>query len=414
MKRSAFGALSTLAAALVMVSCSRSQKEGAAPPSPEAKQAAVETPSEIRIGQTMPYSGPASAYGTMGKVHQAYFEAVNRRGGINGRKVKLLSLDDSYSPPKTVELVRRLVEQEKVQMVFGAVGTAPNTAIRSYLNQKQIPQLFVSSGATKWADPEHFPWTIGFNPSYRREGRTFAEHIMKSNPKAKIAVLSQNDDYGKDLLAGLREGLGDKVTSIVAEATYEMSDPTVDSQLVTLHGSKADTLLLFTTPKAGAQAIRKSNEMKWKATRYVANSSASVATVLKPAGLEASKGLLTVGYFKDPADKQWENDADMKEFHAFMKNDYPSGDLRDGANAYAYITAKTLEHVLTKCGDDFSGKNIMAQAAALKDYNPGLLQPGILINTSPNDFELFDTLRIAQFNGEKWAATEGETPVSTR
>jgi len=409
--------LATMVAALLSASCTKpepKQEEAKGAPEQKAEATAAPAAQEIVLGQTMPYSGPASAYGTIGKLHSAYFEMINRKGGINGRKVKFISLDDTYSPPKTFEQVRRLVEQDKVIAVFNPVGTAGNSAIHGYLNQKKVPHLFVSSGATKWADPEHFPWTIGFNPSYQREARTYAEHILKTNPKAKIAVLYQNDDLGRDLLTGLKAGLGDSVKNIVAEASYEMADPTVDSQLVTLKASKADTIILFTTPKAGAQAIRKIHDMNWKANRYVANVSASVGAVLTPAGLDRAKGYFTAAYTKDPTDKQWENDADVKEWHAFMKSEFPSGDLKDGSNAYAYVTAKTVTHVLTQCGDDLSAANIMKQAASLKDYNPGLLQPGVLINTSPTDFELFDTLRIAQFNGEKWSAIEGDTAVSTR
>jgi ABC-type branched-subunit amino acid transport system substrate-binding protein len=369
----------------------------------EAAPAAVA--SEIKLGQTMPYSGPASAYGAIGKLHAVFFAKLNREGGINGKKVNLISLDDAYSPPKAVEQTRKLVEQDKVIALFNSVGTASNSAVHKYLNEKQVPQLFASSGATKWADPKNFPWTIGYNPSYQREGRTYAEHILKANPKAKVAVLYQNDDLGKDLLAGLKSGLGEG-KNIVAEASYESSDPTVDSQIVTLRASKADTLVIFTTPKFGAQAIRKVHDLKWKPQRYITNVSASIATVLTPAGLDASKGLFTVGYMKDPQDKRWENDADIKEWFDFMKAEYPQGDVKDGSNVYAYVTAKTLVHVLKQCGDDLSAKNVMKQAASLKDFDPGLLQPGVTINTSADDFELFDKLNLAQFDGAKWGPLE--------
>lgn len=409
MVRSGSLLLAIVAAALVG-GCSKSEPKEGAPSGGEQKvETAAPAASEIVLGQTMPYSGPASAYGAIGKLHQAFFEALNEKGGIGGKKVKLLSLDDSYSPPRTVEQTRKLVEQDKVAALFNSVGTAGNSAVHKYLNDKQVPQLFVSSGATKWNDPKGHPYTIGFNPSYQREGRTYGEHILKVNPKAKIAVLYQNDDLGKDLLEGLKSAAA---KNIIAEASYETSDPTVDSQIVTLKSSKADTFVIFTTPKFGAQAIRKVNDLKWKPTRYITNVSASIATVLKPAGLEASKGLFTMAYTKDPTDKQWENDDDVKEFNAFMKEHYPQGDPKDGSNAYAYMTAKTLVHVLTQCGGDFSAKNIMKQAASLKDYNPGLLQPGVTINTSADDFELFDTLRLAQFNGEKWARLDGEPDPS--
>ena len=415
MVRSGSLLLATVAAVLFGTACRKSEPaEGAAASNEqkvEATGAAAEA-AEIKIGQTMPYSGPASAYGAIGKLHAVYFDMINRQGGIDGKKVKFISLDDSYSPPKTVEQTRKLVEQDKVDMVFSSVGTAPNSAVHKYLNEKQVPQLFVSSGASKWADPKNFPYTIGFNPSYKREGRTYAEHILKKNPKAKIAVLYQNDDLGKDLLAGLKEGLGDK-KNIVAEVSYESSDPTVDSQLVTLKGSKADTLVLFTTPKFGAQAIRKAADLKWQPARYITNVSASIGTVLVPAGLERSKGMYTMGYTKDATEKQYENDEDVKEFLAFMKAEYPQGDLKDGSNGFAYMTAKTLVQVLKNCKGDFSAKNVMKQAASLKDYNPGLLQEGVIINTGEDDFELFDTLRIVQFNGDKWAAPEGETGTTT-
>jgi len=402
--------LGCLMAACFGTGCSKSEQKEAAPAPAAKESAAPAAPAvqEIKLGQIMPYSGPASAYGTIGKLHAAYFNMINRKGGINGRKVNLISLDDSYSPPKAVEQVRRLVEQDKVIAVFNPLGTPSNTAIRKYLNDKQVPQLFVSTGASKWADPQNYPWTIGFNPSYRLEGRTYAEHILKTSPKARIAVLYQGDDFGKDLMAGLREGLGDKASMIVAEATYETTDPTIDSQLVSLKGSKADTVMMITTPKFGAQAVRKVDELGWKATRYIVNVSASVGSVLTPAGLDKSKGLITVQYIKDPTDPRWAEDPAMKEWYEFMKTEYPAGETKDAGNAYAYVGAQTLVHVLEKCGDDLSPKNIMKQAASLKDFAPGLLLPGIRINTSETDFDLFDKLQLARFDGQTWVALDDD------
>jgi branched-chain amino acid transport system substrate-binding protein len=397
-------ALSSLLA-LNAVGCRKSEPI----PNPGAEQnpegPAAQT-SPIKLGQIMPYSGPASAFGTIGKLHTAYFAKLNREGGINGRKVELISLDDSYSPPKAVEQVRKLVEQDHVLAIFNPVGTPSNSAVQKYLNDKQVPQLFVATGASKWNDPSHYPWTMGFNPSYALEGKTYAEQVLKANPKAKIAVLFQNDDFGKDVLAGFKEGLGAKAKQIVAEASYEVSDPTVDSQLVTLKGSKADTFIDIATPKFAAQAIRKVADLRWKPDHYVVQISSSVGAVLEPAGLEKAVGLKTVAYTKDPVDPQWDNDPAMQEWRAFMKAEYPEGKLSDGANVYAYITAQTLVEVLKKCGDDVSAKNIIAQAAALKDFAPGQLLPGIKLNTSATDFEPFNQLHLAKFDGKTWVAID--------
>jgi branched-chain amino acid transport system substrate-binding protein len=410
MRRSVSWWLTAFVAVGVGAGCRRTDSKEAVSTRPS--EYTVEAPSAagvqgIKLGQVMPYSGPASAYGTIGRLESAYFAMLNKKGGVNGRKIDLISLDDSYSPPKAVELVRRLVEQDKVLAIFNPVGTPSNTAIRKYLNDRQVPQLFVSSGASKWNDPQNYPWTIGFNPSYRLEGRTYAEHILKSQPKAKVAVLYQADDFGKDLLAGLKEGFGDKAAStIVAEATYEVTDPTIDSQLVTLKGSKADVVVFITTPKFGAQAVRKSQELGWKVTRYIANVAASVGSVLIPAGLDKAKGLITVEYVKDPTDPRWADDPAMKEWYAFMESEYPSGDTRDGLNAFAYVVAQTLVHVLTQCGDDLSRKNLMKQAASLKDFAPPMLLPGVKLNTSDTDFATFDQLELARFDGQTWAQIE--------
>src|SRR4051812_13418205 len=310
---------------------------------------------EIRIGQTIPYSGPGSAYATIGRAEAAYFNKVNAQGGVNGRKIVLLSLDDGYSPPKTVEQVRRLVEQEQVLLIFSSVGTPTNAAVQKYLNAKKVPQLFAATGGSEFGDPAHFHWTMGWRAVYRSEARIYAKYILKTRPTARIAVLYQNDDLGKDYLKGLHEGLGDKAAQmIVGEVSYEVTDPTVDSQIATLKGSGADTLFNFSTPKAAAQAIRKVHDIGWKPLHFVANVGSSVATVLKPAGLDKSVGLVTAAFLKDPTDQQWRNDAGYQDWMAFMKQYYPEGDISDFYNVYAYGLAQTLVHVLKQCGEDLS------------------------------------------------------------
>jgi len=401
---------------LALAACSKEQPKEAEPAqeakektettvSPAAKPPETKT---IKLGQTMPYSGPASAYGAIGRLHTAYFKMINEQGGINGRKIELTTLDDTYSPPKTVEQTRRLIEQDHVIAVVQSVGTAANSAVHKYLNAKKVPQLFVATGASKWNDPEHFPYTIGFNPSYRLEGRTYAAHILKHTPKAKIAVLYQNDDYGKDLLEGLKEGLGKNVKQIVAEASYEPSDPTIDSQISTLKGSKADVFVNITTPKFAAQAVRRVSDLGWKVTHYLNNVGASVGAVLVPAGLDKAKGLHTTQYIKDPNDPQWANDPEMERYKAFMKTHFPEGDTIDSNHSYAYVSAQTLVQVLKQCGDDLSSENILKQATNLKNYTPELLLPGITINTAPNDYETFDQLRLATFDGKTWVADKTE------
>ena len=358
---------------------------------------------EIRIGSIMPYSGPASAYGQIGKMHMAFFQKVNDEGGINGRKIKLISVDDGYSPPKAVEMARRLVEQDEVLFIFQSLGTPSNSAIHKYMNAKKVPQLFVATGATKWGDPKDFPWTMGWQPNYQTEGRIYAKDILATRPNAKIAVLYQNDDYGKDLLKGLKEGLGDKAGKlIVAEATYEVSDPTVDSQIVSLKGSGADVLVNIATPKFAALAIRKVHDIGWKPVHYLNNVSASVGSVLVPAGLDKSVGLITVAYQKDALDTQWANDPGMKEFAAFMAKHLPDGKLSDSLNAYGYSVAQTLVQVLKQCGDDLTRANIMRQAANLKDLQLPLLLPGIRINTRPTDFFPIESLQLQRFDGKQW------------
>src|SRR5581483_12231754 len=310
---------------------------------------------EIKIGQTMPYSGPASPYGQIGKAQAAYFQMINEQGGINGRKIKFISLDDSYSPPKTVEQTRKLVEQEQVLLLFNSLGTAPNTAIHKYVNQKKIPHLFVASGATKWGDPKNYPWTMGWQPNYQTEARAYAVYILKNLPNAKIAVLYQNDDYGKDYLQGFHDGLGDKAAKmIVKEVSYETTDPTVDSQIVTLKASGADVFFNITTPKFAAQAIRKAYDIGWHPVHFLNNVSISTATVLKPAGLEKAKGLISVGYGKDITDPQWQNGQDYKDYVAWLNKYMPGAKLDDANNGYGYLTAMTLVHVLKACGDNLT------------------------------------------------------------
>jgi branched-chain amino acid transport system substrate-binding protein len=357
---------------------------------------------DIKVGQTMAYSGPASAYGTIGKVEAAYFRKINDEGGVGGHKIDLVSVDDGYSPPKAVELVRKLVEQDGVLLVFQPLGTPSNVAMQPYLNMKKVPQLFAATGATRWGDPEHFPWTMGFNPSYQLEGRTYGRHIATHHPDGKIAVLYQNDDFGKDLLKGLKDGLGDRARSIVAEATYEVSDATVDSQIATLKASGADVFVNVTTPKFGAQAIRRAFDIGWKPTQYLSNVSGSVGSVLTPAGLDKSVGLVTVGYFKDPTDKQWDADPAMKDFKAFMKAYYPEGNPTEANNAYGYIAAETLVQVLKQCGGELTRENVMKQAASLKDFAPPLLLPGIKLNTAADDYFPFDQLELVRFDGTTW------------
>jgi branched-chain amino acid transport system substrate-binding protein len=356
----------------------------------------------IKIGNTNPYSGPASAYGAIGQSIGAYWKMVNDQGGINGRKVEWISYDDGYSPPKTVEMTRRLVEQDQVLLLFQSLGTPPNSAIHKYMNAKKVPHLFVATGATKWNDPKSYPWTMGWQPNYQTEGRIYAEHILKNNPKAKIGILYQNDDYGKDYLKGFKDGLGDKARSmIVSEVSYEVADPTVDSQMVQLQASGADTFFNITTPKFAAQAIRRAYDSGWKPTHYLNNVSNSIGSVLKPAGLDKSVGLLSTLYTKDPADPQWKDDPAIKEWRAF-KDKYDLTKLPDQFTSYGMAVAQTLHQVLKQAGNDLSRANIMKQAANLKNYRSELLLPGIRINTSPTDFAPIESMQLIRFDGAKW------------
>jgi branched-chain amino acid transport system substrate-binding protein len=357
---------------------------------------------EIRIGNTNPYSGPASAYGTIGKSIGAYFKMVNEQGGINGRKVVWISYDDGYSPPKTVEMVRKLVEQDQVLMVFQTLGTPPNTAIQKYMNTKKVPQSFVATGATKWNDPRNFPWTIGWQPNYQTEGQIYAAHILKNNPKAKIGILYQNDDYGKDYLKGMKDGLGDKVGMIVKEVSYEVTDPTVDSQIVQLQASGADTFFNITTPKFAAQAIRKAYDTGWKPTHYLNNVSTQIGSTLKPAGLEKSIGLISTQYLKDQDDEQWKSDPAVMKWREFMGKYYPEGNLQDGGNMYGYTVAQTLHQVLKQAGDNLTRANVMKQASALKGYRAETMLPGIRINTDAGDFAPIESVQLIRFDGTQW------------
>jgi len=361
------------------------------------------TDTEIRIGQTMPYSGPASSYGTAGKAEAAYFAKINAEGGVNGRKITLISLDDGYSPPRTVEQVRRLVEQEEVLLIFSMLGTPTSAAVQKYLNAKKVPQLFCASGASEFGDPQHFPWTMGWRPNYRSEARVYAKYILKVRPDAKIGVLYQNDDLGRDYLKGLHEGLGEKAASmIVSEVSYEVTDPTVDSQIVTLQGSGANTLLNFSTPKAAAQAIRKAYDLGWKPLHLLSNVGSSVASVLKPAGLEKSVGLLTAAFLKDPTDKQWLNDPAYRDWMAWMKQYYPEGDTTDLYNVYGYGLAQTLVHVLKQSGDDLTRDNVMRQASSLKNLALPMALPGVKLNTSPTDYYPIEQMWMQKFDGKQW------------
>jgi ABC-type branched-subunit amino acid transport system substrate-binding protein len=361
------------------------------------------TDTEIKIGNIMPYSGPASAYGVIGKTEAAYFKMINDAGGINGRKINFISYDDSYSPPKTVEQARKLVESDEVLFIFNSLGTPPNSAIHKYMNAKKVPQLFVATGATKWNDPKDFPWTMGWQPSYQSEARIYAKYLLKEKPNAKIAVLYQNDDYGKDYLKGLKDGLGDKAASmIVAEESYETSEPTIDNHIVKLKSTGADVLFDVTTPKFAAQAIKKVGETEWKVLHILNNVSASVGSVLKPAGYENAQGIISAAYLKDASDPQWDNDPGMKQFVDFLAKNYPDGNKLDASTVVGYGASQTLMQVLKQCGDDLTRENVMKQAANLKNFRTEVLLPGIKINTSATNFGPISQLQLMQFKGERW------------
>ena len=358
---------------------------------------------EIKIGNIMPYSGPASAYGVIGKTEEAYFKMINDKGGINGRKVNFVTYDDAYSPPKAVEQVRKLVESDEVLAVFNPLGTPSNTAIQKYLNSKKVPQLFVATGATKWNDPKNFPWTIGWQPSYQSEAQIYAKWLLKEKPDAKIAILYQNDDFGKDYLKGTKDGLGAKAASmIIMEESYEVSEPTVDSHIVKIKAANPDVLVIYATPKFGAQTIKKTAELSWKPLQIITNVSASVGSVMQPAGFENAQDVLSAAYAKDAADPQWNSDPGMKKWVEFIDKYIPGADKTDGGYVYGYGAAQTLAKVLEMCGDDLTRANVMKQAASLKDFTPDTLLPGVKLNTSDTDFAPIAQLQMQRFKGQKW------------
>jgi ABC-type branched-subunit amino acid transport system substrate-binding protein len=361
------------------------------------------TDTEIKIGNIMPYSGPASAYSVIGKTEAAYFKKINDAGGINGRKINFVSYDDGYSPPKAVEQARKLVESDEVLFIFNSLGTPSNSAIHKYMNSKKVPQLFVATGATKWNDPKNYPWTMGWQPSYQSETQIYAKYLLKNKPDAKIAVLYQNDDYGKDYLKGLEDGLGAKAaTMIVAKESFETTEPTVDNHIVKLKASGADVFIDIATPKFAAQAVKKAGEIEWKPMHFLNNVSASVGSVLKPAGFENAQDIISAAYLKDGSDPQWDNDPGMKEFYAFLAKDFPEGDKLDQSTEVGYGVAQTMVQVLKNCGDNLTRGNIMKQAASLKDFRTEVMLPGIKINTGPDDFAPISQLQLMRFKGERW------------
>jgi branched-chain amino acid transport system substrate-binding protein len=360
------------------------------------------TDSEIKVGNIMPYSGPASAYGIIGRTEAAYFQKVNAEGGINGRKINFISYDDSYSPPKAVEQARKLVESDEVLLIFNSLGTPSNSAIQKYMNAKKVPQLFIATGATKWNDPQNFPWTMGWQPSYQSESRIYAKWLMKEKPDGKIAVLYQNDDYGKDYLKGLKDGLGSKVSMIIAEESYETTEPTIDNHIVKLKSTGADVFMNIATPKFAAQAIKKVAEIEWKALHLLNNVSASVGSVIKPAGFANAQGIISAQYLKDTTDTQWAKDPGMNAYLEFMNKYFPDGDKLDNGTIVGYGVSQTLVQVLKQCGDDLTRENVMKQAANLHDFRTEVLLPGITINTSPTDFAPISQLQLMRFTGERW------------
>ncbi len=361
------------------------------------------TATEIKIGNTMPYSGPSSAYASIGKGDGAFFKMMNEQGGVAGRKINFISLDDAYSPPKTVEDVRRLVEEDKVAFLFNTLGTPSNSAIQRYCNQKKVPQLFVSTGAAKWNDPQKFPWTIGWQPSYRTEAQIYTKYLMKEKPNAKLAILYQNDDFGKDYVAGVRDILGKDWSKVVVKsATYETSDPTVDSPIAQLQASGADALLVAATPKFAAQAIRSVHNINWKPMFFLTNVSISVGTVINPAGPQNAVGIITTEYLKDPTDPAWDNDAGMKEFKAFMAKYLPGADMSDGSYIFAYGVTYTMQHVLEQCKGDFSRENVMKQATTIQNLAVPVLLPGITVRTTPKDYRPISAMQLARWDGKTW------------
>ena len=372
---------------------------------------AAETPgvtaTEIKIGHTIAYSGSASAYGIIGKSHTAYWNMVNAQGGIAGRKINFISLDDGYTPPKTVEQVRRLVEQDEVAFLFNTLGTPTNTAIHKYVNQKKVPHLFISTGADKWGDYKNFPWTMGFQPSYRTEAQIYTKYILEQKPNAKIAILYQNDDFGKDYPAGVKDILGDKFDKMTVLATYETTDATIDSQITTLQASGADVLLVVAIPKYAAQAIKKVHDLGWKPLFLMTNVAISVGTVMVPAGPENAIGMISTNYLKDCTDPRWTDDPGMKEWRAFMAKELPGADTTDNSYVFAYGVELAMHQVLKQCGDDFSRENIMKQAANLKDFDAKMLLPGIKVNTSPTNFHPIRAMQLMKWDGKTWVPFGG-------
>src|SRR3984885_11475856 len=391
------GIFNLFAAAAVTIALS------AAPASAQKKYDSGASDTEIKVGQTVPFSGPASAYATIGKVQAAYINMVNEQGGVNGRKINLIQYDDAYSPPKTVEQIRKLVESDEVLLTFQIIGTPSNAAVQKYLNAKKVPQLFAATGASKFTDPKNYPWTLGFNPNYFVEGRIYGQYILKNYPNAKVGVLYQNDDLGKDYLNGIKSGLGDKAaTMIVGEVSYEVSDPTIDSQILKLKSAGTDLFFSASTPKFAAQAIKKNFELDWHPVHILDINATSVGAVMQPAGLEASKGVISVNYGKDPLDPTWKDDPGMKKYFDFMAKYYPEGDKNSSFNSYGYGTAQLMVHVLKQCGDDLTRENVLKQATNLKDVQLDLALPGIVGNTTPNDYRVNKQLQMMRFNGERW------------
>jgi len=360
------------------------------------------TDTEIKVGNIMPYSGPASAYGIIGKTMSAYFRMINDNGGVNGRKINFISYDDAYSPPKTVEQARKLVESDEVFLIFASLGTAPNAAIQKYMNNMKVPQLFVATGASRWGDPEHFPWTIGWQPNYRAEGRVYATYILQHYPDAKLGVLYQNDDFGKDYVLGLKDVLRDKYNKmVVSEISYEIAMPTVDSQVVAIKSANPDIFINIGTPKFAAQAIKKVAELGWHPVHIMTNVSASVGAVLKPAGLENAKGILSAGYQMDVTDPQWDTYPGMKRFRAFMEKYYPEADKSESGPLTAFNTSTALVEVLKRCGDNLTRENVMKIVANM-DFEIDTYIPGIHIKTTATDFYPIEQVQMMRFSGAKW------------
>jgi ABC-type branched-subunit amino acid transport system substrate-binding protein len=391
------GILNLMAASAIAVALSVS------PVHAQKKYDAGATDTEIKVGQTVPLSGPASAYATIGKTQAAYIKMINDQGGVNGRMINLIQYDDAYSPPKTVEQVRKLVEGDEVLLTFQIIGTAPNAAVQKYLNARKVPQLFAATGASRFNDPTAFPWTMGFNPSYFVEGRIYGQYILKQYPNARIGVLYQNDDLGKDYLNGIKAGLGDKAAQmVVAEASYELSEPTIDSKVLKIRDAGADLFFSASTPKQAAQAIKKIAELGWHPVHIIDINASSLSAVLKPAGLDNSKGIISVGYVKDTADPEWKDDEGTKRYLAFMAKYYPDGDKYSNLNVYGYITAQLLIKVLKNCGDDLTRENVLKQATRLTNVQLDLLLPGITVTTTPSDYRVNKQFQMVRFDGERW------------